>query len=96
MNRLVNSFTAAALMSAIVTAFAQNPVADYKADASGAVESRQPPRSRANSAVRAPHSGSAVPAREVEERNDRGAAVPSEQGIVRGGPENPSGLKKPD
>lgn len=96
MNRLINCFTATALMSAFVTVSAQNSVADYKADASGAAESGQPPRSRAKGAVGAPHSGSAAPRREVEERHDQGAVVPGEQGTGRGGPENPSGLKKPD
>ncbi|CAB3798548.1 hypothetical protein LMG28614_04785 [Paraburkholderia ultramafica] len=95
MNCLTSCLTATALITAFATVSAQNAVADSRAGTSDAAESGQQ-NSRSDGSVRAPRSASTAQGRVVEDRSGRGAGVPSEQGTMRGGPENPSGLKKPD
>lgn len=54
-------------------------------------------RSRMPGAIRAPHSASGASGRRETAPDNRGASAPAaDQGVTRGGPENPSGLKKPD
>jgi hypothetical protein len=54
-------------------------------------------RPRMPGAIRAPHSASAAFGRRETAPDNHGASAPAaDQGVTRGGPENPSGLKKPD
>jgi hypothetical protein len=112
MKVIFKSFAAAVLMSTFATSgFAQNTDAAREAGASGigvahsgagmrgtsvAQASQSDDRPRAPAAVRAPHSASAASGRRETAPDNRGASAPADQGMTRGGPENPSGLKKPD
>jgi hypothetical protein len=112
MEVLFKSFAAAALMSIFAaTGTAQNTGAAREAGASGGGAARwgaamrgasvgEAPqgddRPRVPGAIRAPHSGSAASGRRETAPDNRGASAPTDQGVTRGGPENPSGLKKPD
>jgi hypothetical protein len=112
MKVLFKSFAAAALMPIFATSgFAQDTGAAREPGASGvdavrsAVEmggisvaqaSQSGDRPRPPAAVRAPHAASATSGQRETAPDNRGASAPADQGVTRGGPENPSGLKKPD
>jgi hypothetical protein len=101
MEVLFKSFAAAALMSIFAaTGSAQNTgAARSGAGMRGASVAEAPQnddRPRVPGAIRAPHSGSAASGRRETAPDNRGASAPTDQGVTRGGPENPSGLKKPD
>lgn len=85
MKVLFKSFAAAVLMSTFATiGSAQNTGVPREAGAS------------MPGAVRAPRYASAASGRRETAPDNRGTSAPADQGVTRGGPENPSGLKKPD
>ncbi len=112
MEVLFKRFVAAALLSTFAaTGSAQNSGATREAGGSGPGAARpgagmpgasvaEAPqggdRPRTPGAVRAPHSASAASGQREPAPDNRGASMPTGQGVTRGGPENPSGLKKPD
>jgi hypothetical protein len=102
MKVLFKSFAAAALMSTLAaTGSAQNTGAAREAGASGVGAahsgvSQSGDRPRMPGASHAPNSASAASGRRETAADNRGASAPTDQGMTRGGPENPSGLKKPD
>ncbi len=106
MNVLLKSFVAAALISTFAaTGSAQKTGAARETGASGSGTARaagvsQAPqggdRPRMPDAIRAPQFASTASGRPTTKSGSRGASAPTDQGVTRGGPENPSGLKKPD
>lgn len=111
MKVLFNVFAAAVLISTVAgTVSAQNPGAARETQASGSAPastaakmrgasvpqaSRGRDQKRVPDAILAPQSASMTPGLPTTE-SSRVTSAPTEQGVTRGGPENPSGLKKPD
>jgi len=112
MKTLFKSFATAALMLAFAaTASAQNSGAAREMGVSGAGTARAGAstrgvsvaetspggdRSRMPGTTGAPHSASAASGRPWTTPENHGASAPDDHGVTRGGPDNPSGLKKPD
>ncbi len=100
---LVRILAAAAVMSAcMATGFAQNSPAAPRAGASSAATSDAGAGRRSGDRRRLPGTPpvdrgatAASPRNRVPDAG-RGTEIPVDGGTTRGGPENPSGLKKPD
>jgi hypothetical protein len=100
---LVRPLAAAAVMSACTaTGFAQNSPAAPRAGASSAATAaagagkRSGDRRRPPGALPADRGAAAASPRNRGPDAGPGTEVSGDGGITRGGPENPSGLKKPD